>query len=307
MTQATETVEPTEPSTEQLAALERTRAAMAQLDEALAHAEAAFKASLAGTQAPYDFAIAKLAEVEGMERALPAGHPDHAYAANALRIQRRLFEANRDMLAATRAIDASNLEIATSAIAMFAACDGNPNAWLHLLQEGHFDPEFKFPRSEDDLGYQGARARLQLFLGLHLWLACVDGIDAILRAAGVGEATEPATPAEAEARAKIAAVVKGVMDRDPEAAKALSSLAAELDESFTYLQWASQQLRPWDELPEATRRQRLADPDWLRLSGRVSVLSGLIERVQAYPEVAALFPEARPAGLPFDQPDGAGA
>jgi hypothetical protein len=299
-----ETTTPTqEASPEQLAALARAEGAMAHLRERLEHVKTVTARSKQQLAPCLAFAEERLAEIARLEAALEPlkQQPDQPYAATALRIQRRLFEGSRDVAAIAQAFDDRNHLIAERALGLLDACGGNPNAWARMVEEGVLDPHFSFPMAIDDPDFQRARAQTTLHLGLHLWLANIDGIDAILRATETGEALEPRDAAEAAGREAIADEVRALMDRDAGAARWLSGLGAELDEVFTYLQWASQKLRGLEGVPAEARRERMADPDWIKLAGKVQVLADLIPRARQFPDLARFFPALQPAGLPADQ------
>ena len=291
-----------EATPEQLAALAEVKAAMAKLEARLHELRDVTAYDIAAVKAPLAHAEAKLAELEAMLaqlQALPAT-PEKDYATKALKIQQRLFEGNQAMIAAQIACDQRNLEIFDKSLELIDACQGNPNAWVQLQEQGLLGDDLGLAVHEEDVPYQLGRAQMNLFLGLHLWLASVDGIDGLLRATDNGQAIEPRDAAEAEGREKVAEAFRQAMQADGELARLLPGLGAELAEAFTYLEWAAPLLKAILGMPREEQARRLADPDWKRLNGQVQAIAALLPRVQAFPALAGFFPAAREPGLPFD-------
>lgn len=291
-----------EATPEQLAALAQAKEAMAKLTARLQELRDVTAYDIAAVKAPLAFAEAKLAELQGLQaqvQALPDS-PEKDYAGKALKIQQRLFEGNQAMIAAQIACDQRNLEAFDKALELIDACQGNPNAWQQLQEQGLLGDDLGLAVHEEDVPYQLGRAQMNLFLGLHLWLASVDGIDGILRATDNGQAIEPRDAAEAEGRERVAEAFRQAMQADPEIARLLPGLGAELAEAFTYLEWAAPLLKAILGMPPDVQARRLADPDWKRLAGQVQAIAALLPKVQAFPALAGFFPAAREPGLPFE-------
>lgn len=293
-----------EATPEQQAAIADASAAMAKLETRLREVREATLYDLEAVKPPLAYASEKLAEIQEQlhqVRQLPDS-PDKDYAVKALVIQQRLFEGNGQMIEAQVACDRRNLEVLDKALELIGACQGNIVGWVQLQEQGILGDALPFAEHEQDLAYQIGRAQMNLFLGLHLWLASVDGIDGLLRATDNGEAIEPRDAEEKAGRERIAAEIKAAMDADPEAAKAIGSLGADLAEAFTYLEWGAPLLKAIKAMPPEAQAKRLADPDWKKLAGQVQILAGLIPKVQAWPAVARFFHAPREQALPFTLP-----
>lgn len=300
----TPTPQAPEATPEQLAALAEAQEVMGRLEARLHELREVSAYDLAVAQVPLTHATEKLAEIQELlyqTQALPDSG-EKAYAFKALKIQQRLFEGVGAMLEAQMACDRRNIEVFDQGIALLETCAGNPNAWVQLQEQGLLGDRLPICEHEEDVAYQLGRAQMNLFLGLHLWLASADGIDAILRATDNGEAIDPRDPAEAEGREKMAAHFKAAMDADPGLKKVLVGLGGDLAEAFTYLEWAAPLLKAIKAMPPEVQAKRLADPDWKRLAGQVQLIAGLLPKVQAFPAIAGFFHAPRDPGLPFELP-----
>ncbi|HEY9724504.1 MAG TPA: hypothetical protein V6D47_21060 [Oscillatoriaceae cyanobacterium] len=303
MSQTTPQQELTPEEKEALAKLTKTAA---MVTKELKHAREACKFSLEATRGPLEFVKTKLAEVADLEAQAEAKREqlDYTFVSQTLVIHRRMFEASQRMIEIQRSFDTRNLAIAEEALATLATANDDPvrmsNLWVGLNESGKFD-EVRFALPIDSPAYLEARAQMYLYLGLQHWQACLEGIDAILRATVNDTAIEPRDEAEEAQRAEAGRQVAALMKGNREAMQVLQHLGTELQEAFSYFQWAAAGLRNLKELSDDIKLARLKDADWQKLSGKTVLIIQLIDKVQPFPELAALFPPPQKPELPYEE------
>lgn len=294
------------PTPEQQEALAKLAKTAGTVNRELKRARDAFAYSLEATRGPLEFAQAKLAEVADLEEKAAAKRDqlDYTFVSQTLVIHRRMFEATQRMIEVQREYDTRNLELANAALSVLGVSPEDPvqfsSTWVQLAESGKLD-EVRFALPIDDARYLLARAQMYLYLGLQHWQGCQEGIDAILRATVNDRAIEPRDEAEEASRAEAGKRVAALMQRDRAAMQLLHHAGTELQEAFSFFQWAASGLRNLAEMSDEVKRARLLDADWQKLSGKTVFLIQLIEKVQPYPELAALFPPPEKVELPYEQ------
>lgn len=302
MTAPSPDIDPAELSPEQKQALRELEAMATQLNRQLKRARDAFQFSLKSGEGPLAHAKEQLAHIEDLQDRLgPITNDDERYAAQMLTIMSRLFHATKRIFEIQARYDDRNLALADEALAMVQAAGSNPNAWVHLSESGMLKADFRFPLPLNDPEYMEARCQQSQYLGLQRWMACVDGIDAILRATVGGTAAACRNAEEEAGRAAMADVVKKAMGGNRELAVLLASAGAELSEAWAYFEWGAEALRRAHQLPADQKRQALSDPDWLKLHGKVAFLVGLLDKLQPYPELAQFFPTPELPEVPYEE------
>lgn len=263
----------------------------------------ACKASLKAGEGARKFASEKAEEMGGLLVQLEQkkGTPEYPYASQTLTIAERMFEASKTMLEIQATYDKRNLALAEQGLEMMQSAGNDPNVWLRLQESGQLAEAYKFTLPLEEPRYLEARARLNLYFGLHHWVACVDGIDVILRATVKDTAVTPQDAAEEEGRAKMAEVVRQAMAGNRELAILMGQLGTELQEAWAYFRWASDSLKGLEAMSPESRRETLLDADWKKLNGKAVLLGSLIQKVQPYREVAQFFPEPELPEVPFEQ------
>lgn len=288
---------------EQVEALEKLDGMVGTLGKSFRKMRDASAASLKGCKEALAFANDKIAEVEALRAQLDKkkGTPEFAYTANALAVMTRMFDGSRCMLEIQIAYDQKNLALAEQGLEMHKAAEKDPNAWVKLNESGLLADTYKFALPLEDVRYLEARAQMNIYLGVHHWIACVDGIDAILRATNNPPAVECQTPEEEAGRNQMAQVIREAAQANRDLAILLGRLGGELTEAWALYQWGSQALKAIKDMPAESKRQALADADWRKLNGKTVVLATLIDTVQPYAALAEFFPEPQAPEVPFDQ------
>lgn len=178
------------------------------------------------------------------------------------------------------------------------ACHRYNLAQLEMnLQKPPADFALRLPGN--DLDYMEARVYLDVHMAILQVTAFLDGVDMVLRATSGEPAIVPSSDDELVARRSRASALRAAMKEDAALEVLVQQLSAELQEAIALLEWGKGNLAKLHQLPPPAQRSVLADPDWARLNGRVNYLQGVPVRVAAHPHLAALFPAAEAAGLPY--------
>lgn len=290
-------------SPEQVEALNQFDDMRATLGKTFRKMREACQASLKACEGVHKFVSGKAEEIRSLqaELAKQAASPEKEYAGDTLTIAQRMFEGNQRMLEVQMQYDKRNLALAEQGLEMMQAAADDPNVWVRLHESGQLTETYKFALPLEDPAYLEARAQMNLYFGLHHWVACVDGIDGILRATVKDTAVVAQDAGEEEGRAKIAQVIGEAMAGNRDLAVLMGQLGSELQETWAYFMWASQTLKGLAGVPAEHKREALLDADWKKLNGKAVLLGSLIQKVQPYPEVAQFFPEPQAPEVPFDQ------
>lgn len=152
---------------------------------------------------------------------------------------------------------------------------------------------------DDDPGYHAARREVDHALATFLWRMQGEGIDLVLRAAGVGQAIEPLDDTEAAAREARAAELRDEMAEDETLASVVTSLATDLADTVALLGWGTEAFKKIERLEGGARRALLGAGEWARLGRKVALLERLHDRTMAFPALVKWFRAADPVTLPY--------
>lgn len=179
------------------------------------------------------------------------------------------------------------------------ACHRHNMAQLEMnLQKPPANFALRMPA--DHLDYLEARVYMDVHMAILQLTAFLDGVDTVLRATSGDPAIVPSSDEELIARRSRASALRAGMKEHPELERLVQQLSQELQETLALLEWGKGALATLPQLPPPAQRSVLEDADWARLNGRVTYLQGVPARVAAHPELAALFPPAEAAGLPYE-------
>lgn len=249
----------------------------AELDATVVRATQAFMRQLGQARERLSHVTSRqrLWERRAGELAPLADDPRGAFHAQNARILGRLYGALRRQLEIEAAAHQANLAVAGS--------DGMP------------DPQ-ALRAPDDDPNHAQARRQADYFLGIFLWRADGEGVDAALRATGRPGAIAPLDADEATLLATRAEALRAAAEADPALGEHLAGLAAALAETAQLLDWAGSALK---------RREATGEAEWGRLAAKLAVLRTLHAGARPWPVLAALFQEPDSAALPFGEPEAA--
>ncbi len=74
----------------------------------------------------------------------------------------------------------------------------------------------------------------------------------------------------------------------------LAKLAEDLQETQALIEWAHSSLETLPALPPPSRREALADNDYVKLGGKVYMFANLAKRLAEFPELAKHFGAFKP-------------
>lgn len=172
---------------------------------------------------------------------------------------------------------------------------------LDAMGEGDVPDYLALRSPDDDPAYHESRRRIDHALATFLWRVNGEGIDALLRAAGAGQAIEPLDDAEAALRTARAVEIQAAAAEDPALARLVGALGSELAELLTLLTWASGALKRYEQLDGAGRRALVGASEWAKLNGKIGLLRQLHARTAPWPALGRWFPAPDPVALPYPE------
>ncbi len=163
-------------------------------------------------------------------------------------------------------------------------------------------PDYLALRSpDDDPAYHESRRRIDHTLAMFLWRVNGEGIDAVLRASGQGQAIEEQDDAEAALRVARAEEIRIEMAADPALARLVGALGSELAETLALMTWATGAFKRYEQLDGAARRTLIGATEWAKLNGKIGLLRQLHARTAPFPIVGRWFHPPDPVALPFPE------
>ncbi len=149
------------------------------------------------------------------------------------------------------------------------------------------------------LAYLEQKRRMDLAHARYLVRFNLPGIDAVLRATGLGQCITPASDAQRAERAEVVGKLTSAAEASQGLGRFLERLSADLLAVRQLNKWGMQVFDAWDATGADARKALIEHPDWSRLEGQIPLLQELHERTATYLPLQAVFVPWKREPLPF--------
>ena len=152
------------------------------------------------------------------------------------------------------------------------------------------------------LAYLEQQRRMTLAHARYLVRFNLPGIDAVLRATGLGQCIFPVSEAQQAEREAVVAKLAEAATASQALGSYLETLGADLLEVRQINKWGMQWFEGWPGATAEARRTMIEHPDWARLEGLLPLLQELHERTSTFAPLQALMVPWKREPLPFAVP-----
>lgn len=158
-----------------------------------------------------------------------------------------------------------------------------------------------FRAVDQEPAYLEQRLRMDTALLGFLWRMSGDGVDAVLRATGMGMARDPIDAAEDQLRAERAGAIADDARHDLALGRLIAEMGQELAAVRELVAWTDRTMMGFARLDVYAREDVVADSHWKRMDDAVNLFKKFHARVAVYPGLARLFPKPEAVDLPFTE------